>query len=125
MEAVRSGLRDDINHATRFPAKFSIVIRLGDVEFADCVRRRIQHYVVVILIRDADTVHQKQIVSRPLAQNIDQLARLLQASPRVPPGGFTTPEPSKASSRNSRSFTGRPIHLLIFDYVLDLRRLCL
>ncbi len=78
MKSVRPRLRDDVNDATRLPAKLSVVVGLRYVELKDCIRRRVQHDVVEILIRDAHTIHQKQVVSRPLPQNIDQLARLLQ-----------------------------------------------
>ena len=43
------------------------------------------------------------------------------ASPRVPPGGRTTPGLSIARSRNWRPFTGKSTHLLAPDHVPDFR----
>jgi hypothetical protein len=95
VKKVRSPLCDDVNDAARLPPEFGVVIGLGDIEFVDRIRPRVQHYIVEILIGDACAIHQEQVMSGPLPQNVDQLTGLLH----------------------------RQIHhLLIFDDIFDLRR---
>ena len=77
VQLVGSGLRDHVDHRARFPSELGAVVGLIDHEFGRVVRGGIEHDVVEIFVGDAHSIYQKQIVSSPLPENIDQRAGLL------------------------------------------------
>src|SRR5712692_10092676 len=82
---VRSRSAHDVDHRPGLASEFRSIGRLLDIELFDGVNRRSDHQVIEVLIGYGDAIHQIQIVSAALPQDVDQVAGLLHRVPSRSP----------------------------------------
>ena len=121
MELVGPRFRDDVDHRTRFPAEFRVVVGFVDYEFGRVVRRRTKDNIVEVFVRDAHSIHQKQVVAGPLSQDVYERAGLLQRIAARASGRVDHSFAEQGKFKKLAVLERQVGDLLVLDHVFDFR----
>ncbi len=122
VKAVAPGAGHNVDDARGFAAELRTVIRLVDFKFLHVVGGGIQDDVVVVFVGNAGAIDHEQVVAGALAENIDELAGLLEGIAARAAGRIDDAFAEEREFEELVVFQRKREHLRVLDEVADFGR---